>query len=152
MNGWGYCQIPPSLNASRALNPGLDRRSSATLGDTALARFRRMRRSHGELALDLAFGDKKLRYVCESSARARKALGSLAAADLHARLADLEAIDAVTEMYWVPVRFCGVSVGIEFHPGFRLVAEANELRAPLVGGEVDWDRVGRLILLRIERE
>lgn len=101
--------------------------------------------------MDLAFGDKALRYICESEARARKVLGAAAAADLHARLADLEAIDAVTEMDWVPAATEGANIWIEFHPGFRLLAEANEAKPPLLGGAVDWSRVGRLLLRKIEK-
>lgn len=101
--------------------------------------------------MDLAFGDKALRYICESEARARKSLGAPAAADLHARLSDLEAIDVVTEMDWVPLTVDGRNVSFEFHPGFRLLAEANEAKIPLLDGAVDWSRVGRLLLRKIEQ-
>ena len=101
--------------------------------------------------MDLAFGDKSLRYICESEARARKVLGAAAAANLHARLSDLEAIDAVTEMDWIPVTLDGTAVWFEFHPGFRLLAKANEAKPPLSGGSIDWSRVGRLLLRKIEK-
>lgn len=101
--------------------------------------------------MDLAFGDRALRYICESEARARKALGAGAAADLHARLSDLEAVDAVTEIDWVPVTVDGTTVCFEFHPGFRLFAEANEAKIPFLDGTVDWSRVGRLLLKKIEQ-
>jgi proteic killer suppression protein len=101
--------------------------------------------------LDLAFSDRALRYVCESEARARKTLGAAAAADLHARLSDLEAIDAVTEMSWVPIMVEGARVRIEFHRGFRLLADANEAKPPLLDGLIDWSRVGRLLLREIKQ-
>lgn len=100
--------------------------------------------------MDLAFGDKALRYICESEARARKVLGAAAAKDLHARLSDLEAADVVTEVDWVPVTVDGTAIWFEFHPGFRLLAEANEAKPPLRNEAVDWSRVGRLLLKKIE--
>lgn len=102
--------------------------------------------------MDLAFGDKALRFICESKARACKAIGPAAAADLHARLLDLEAIDAVTEMNWAPVAIEEMAVRIEFHPGFYLIAEANEAKPPLLDGSIDWGRVGRLLLRKIEQK
>ncbi len=71
--------------------------------------------------------------------------------DLHARLADLEALETVSEMTWVPRTVEGATIIIEFHPGFRLLAEANEAKPPLRDGTVDWSRVGRLLLRKIEQ-
>lgn len=101
--------------------------------------------------MDLAFSDRALRYICESQARARKKLGAAAAADLHARLSDLEAADSVDEISWVPVVAQGMSLKIEFHPGFHLIAEANEAKPPLIDELVDWSRVERLLLRKIEQ-
>lgn len=83
--------------------------------------------------------------------KARKELGDKVATDLHARLADIEAIDAITELTWVPVDLGPTSVSIQFHPDFRLLAEANEAKPPLRGNGIDWDKVERLLLKKIER-
>jgi hypothetical protein len=105
----------------------------------------------GEKRLDLAFADKALRYICESQVRARKELGDEVAAQLHSRLADIEAIDAITELTWVPMTLGPTTVDIEFYPGFRLIAAANEVNPPLHGNTVDWTKVERLLLEKLER-
>lgn len=105
----------------------------------------------GEKRLDLAFSDKALRYICESQVKARKELGDEVAAQLHLRLADIEAIDAITELTWVPLTLGPTTVDIEFYPGFRLIAEANEANPPLHGNAVDWTKVERLLLMKLER-
>jgi len=99
--------------------------------------------------LDLSFCDKALRYICESEARARKVLGANAAADLHARLSDLEAVDAITEITWALIEYDASQAQLEFHPGFRLLVEANEIKAPITNGVIDWTRVGRILLKEI---
>lgn len=101
--------------------------------------------------MDLAFGDKALRYLCESHVKARKELGDEAAAALHARLADIEAIDAITELTWVPLTLTSSTVSIRFHPGFSLLAQANEAKPPLQGEDIDWSKVERLLLKKLER-
>jgi hypothetical protein len=101
--------------------------------------------------VDLAFSDRALRYICESESRARKALGAAAAADLHARLSDLEAVEAVTEIDWMPMKIEGATICFEFHPRFFLFAEANESKVPMLHGAVDWRRVARLLLKKIEQ-
>jgi len=101
--------------------------------------------------LDFAFEDKALRHVCESHARARKALGSEAATALHARLADLEASDSILELSWLPVVISNNELSIEFFPSHRLIVGPNEAKpAKLPSGAVDWAKVGRVILKRIE--
>lgn len=105
----------------------------------------------GEKRLDLAFGDKALRYICESQVKARKELGEEAAVLLHARLADLEAVDAVTELTWAPVTLGAEEVKIHFHDDYCLIARANLAKPPLAEGGVDWNKVERLLLKRLER-
>lgn len=83
--------------------------------------------------------------------KARQELGEQAAADLHARLADLEAIDAITELTWTPVELGPTTVAIQFHPGFRLLAEANEANPPLRRNGIDWNKVERLLLKKLEK-
>lgn len=105
----------------------------------------------GAKRLDLAFGDKVLRYICESDVKARKEIGKAAASALHARLADLEAADAITDLEWVAMDVGPEVVSIEFHPEYRLIVEANEANPPLRGNGINWDKVDRLLLKRIER-
>lgn len=45
----------------------------------------------------------------------------------------------------------GARVRIEFHRGFRLLADANEAKPPLLDGLIDWSRVGRLLLREIKQ-
>ncbi|HWQ85822.1 hypothetical protein [Brevundimonas sp.] len=101
--------------------------------------------------MDFAFEDKALRHVCESHARACKALGEDAAVALHARLADLEASDNILELNWLPVVIEEDMVSIEFFPTHRLIVGPNEAKPPkLSSGAVDWTKVSRVILKRIE--
>jgi hypothetical protein len=110
-----------------------------------------MRRLCGEKLLDLAFGDKALRYICESQVKARKEFGKAAALALHARLADLESIDVLTELTWAPVYPGPASAGIQVHSDLLLIVEANEANPPRNGDSVDWGKVGRLLLKKLER-
>ena len=101
--------------------------------------------------MDLAFGDKALRFICESHVKAQKEMGEEAAAALHARLADLEAADKITDVNWVPMEIGATTVAIQFHPHYRLLIEANEAKPPMRGNVIDWNKVDRLLLKKLDR-
>jgi hypothetical protein len=101
--------------------------------------------------LDLAFEDKALRYICESHVKAKKQLGEGVAVALHSRLADLEAADKITDLNWVPMEVGPTEVSILFHASYRLVVAANEIQPPMHGDAVDWNKVDRLLLRKLER-
>ncbi|MDI1281302.1 hypothetical protein [Brevundimonas sp.] len=83
--------------------------------------------------------------------KAQKQMGEEAAAALHARLADLEAADIITDISWVPMEIGATSVAIQFHPRYRLFVEANEAKPPKRGDVIDWNRVERLLIKRLDR-
>lgn len=83
--------------------------------------------------------------------KARRKIGKDAAVALHARLADLEAADSMTELSWVPIELGPDSASIQFHSDYRLIVEANEAKPPLLGNGIDWAKVDRLLLTKIER-
>lgn len=101
--------------------------------------------------MEFGFATKGLRRTCEQSAWARKELGPDAAGALQRRLADLEAVDAVTELPWLTVEF-GAHEGaaIEFHPGYWLTIMAIRGAADMDENQsVDWSTVDRIKLMDI---
>lgn len=83
--------------------------------------------------------------------KAQKEMGAEAAGALHARLADLEAADKITDVSWVPMEIGATAVAIQVHPHYRLLVEANEARPPMRGDVIDWDKVDRLLLKKLDR-
>lgn len=101
--------------------------------------------------MELGFASKKLRQVCEQQARARRLLGDEPAAALHRRLADLEAVDAITELPWLPITFgTDGEAAVEFHPGYSLTVVAiRGASAVSKNRVVDWTIVDRIKLMEI---
>ena len=98
--------------------------------------------------MELGFATKGLRRTCEQGAWARRELGADAASGLQRRLADLESVDAITELPWLTVEFgTHDDAAIEFHPGFWLTI------MPIRGGDdMDHNRAVRhpMIVTRID--
>ena len=106
--------------------------------------------------LELAFASKSLRQLCENEAKATQDLGGRVAQKLRRRLADLRAATSVNdlvagrprELEGVPHR----NLGVNLSEGSRIVFCANHNTIPVLpSGEVDWSRVSRVKILRIER-
>jgi hypothetical protein len=78
-------------------------------------------------------------------------LGDDAAAGLRRRLADLEAVDAITELPWLPVTYgYDGEASIEFHPGYSLNVVAIRGASRMVENlETDWTTVDRIKLVDI---
>jgi hypothetical protein len=102
--------------------------------------------------LELAFETKWLRDICESEERARIELGAASSEALKHRLADLVAAKSVRDLLAGRPRFCDnqnmvIDVGTTHH----IVLKANHVEDPMMdSNNVDWDRVSRLKILRIE--
>lgn len=105
--------------------------------------------------LELAFANKSLRQLCESEAKATRDLGGRVAQKLRRRLADLCAATSVKdlvagrprELEGVPHR----NLAVDLCEGSRIVFCANHNTIPgLPSGKVDWSRVSRVKILRIE--
>lgn len=105
--------------------------------------------------LEFAFFTKSLRQICESEAIAKGALGERAAAKLKRRLADMRAAASVKEL--VAGRPREVEGGrrpcfaVDLCDGSHIVFCANHHTTPLLAsGGVDWSKVSRVKILRIE--
>lgn len=105
----------------------------------------------GATRLDLAFENKALRYVCESLVKAQNKIGKEPAAELHARLADMEAADSLCDLTWVKIEFGPTSATVQFHKGYRLIIAPNGAKAPVRDEGVDWTKVDRLLLKKLEQ-
>ncbi len=78
-------------------------------------------------------------------------LGDEAAAGLRRRLADLEAVDAITELPWLPITYgYDGEASIEFHSGYSLNVVAIRGAPRMVENlETDWTTVDRIKLVDI---
>ena len=103
--------------------------------------------------MELGFATKGLRRTCEQGAWARRELGPDAAIGLQRRLADLEAVDAITELPWLTVEFgADGDAAIEFHPGYWLTIMALRGGANMDHNQaVDWSTVDRIKLMDIRQ-
>jgi proteic killer suppression protein len=108
-------------------------------------------------ALELAFATKSLRQLCESEAEANRHLGVRVSEKLRRRLSDLRAATSVKDLVASrPRELRGVRqpyLAVELCEGSRLVFGPNHTVMPVLeSGDVDWSRVSRVRILRIERD
>lgn len=107
------------------------------------------------MALELAFAEKQLRKLCENDAIARRKLGIKVAEKLKRRLADLRAATCVNDLVAGKPRElegdCQNQMAVDLCDGYNIVFCANHNAAPLLkSGAIDWARVSRVKILRIE--
>lgn len=105
--------------------------------------------------MQIAFGSRELRTLCEDEARASEELGEVRARALKNRLADLRAAVVAPELpAGRPRRLDGADsnlIALDLADGWRLVFAANHKRNPITeSGSVDWEKVSRVKILRIE--
>ncbi len=96
--------------------------------------------------LEIQYGNKKVRQLCEKSAVAEKKLGSACARKLRARLSDLETVKNVRELATGnPHPLKGDWAGhmaVSLAGGYRLVfAPANDPSPTTTDGGIDWTLV-----------
>jgi len=105
--------------------------------------------------LELAFSTKALRAVCESEERAQSELGVDLASILKRRLADLRAAANVTDLVAGNPRPAPQSkkeLMLDLADGFAVFLTANHAANPRRrSGDIDWSKVSRVRLLRIEK-
>lgn len=107
--------------------------------------------------MEVAFDSELLRSICEDQAVATKELGAAVAETLQRRLADLRAANAVSDL---PTGHPRVSILendeyllIDLSDGHVIALQANHRRNPIKnGGELEWERVSRLKVIRIGRD
>jgi hypothetical protein len=105
--------------------------------------------------LELAFESRELRDICESEAEARRHLGDSVAEMLKHRLADLDAASSPKDLLVGQPRLGAdtETMVIDLCEGHRLVFTANHPNNPTTpDGKLDWTRVRRIRILRIESE
>ena len=104
--------------------------------------------------MELAFDDKSLRTLCESEAPARRELGLEVAEVLKRRLADLCAATSVKDLVaGQPRELDAAHMAVDLCDGHRIVFCANHSSNPMTEtGDLDWSKVNRVKVLRIERD
>ena len=105
--------------------------------------------------LELAFKTKELRSVCEDAGYAEEVYGPVIARALVGRLADLRAVGHPLELPFAEVRAAADGepehVVIGLAAGRSLVIAANHTDPrPMPSGGIAWERVSRIIVLRLE--
>lgn len=107
--------------------------------------------------LEISFAEKSLRSLCENSAKAEAALGIEAAIRLQRRLADLRAAGSVKELFIVSFGGMTQKLGNKLYfnlgGGYSMVVVSNHVVTPLLkSGKIDWKKVRRIKVLKIEKE
>ena len=107
------------------------------------------------MPLELAFSEKSLRQLCENETIAKRKLGVHVAEKLKRRLADLRAASCLTDLVvGSPREREGDNANqfaISLCDGYQKVFCANHTAVPLLGsGAIDWAKVSRVKVLRIE--
>ncbi len=123
----------------------------------SIAGWHPMENSDMMTALELAFSTKSLRQLCESGAKAKRVLGFSVALKLRRRLADMRAATCVKDLVAGQPRELenpgrrNIVVGL--CKGFRIVFCANHNVVPVLNsGGVDWAKVSRVKILRVESD
>lgn len=107
--------------------------------------------------LQLAFDSKPLRTICESERHAKLEFGDAVAEILKHRLADMWAATSVRDLVAGRPRVLGGAAPpqmvVDLHDRYRVVFTANHTKNPMTEtGDLDWKRVTRIKILRIERD
>lgn len=105
--------------------------------------------------MELAFETESLRTICESDAHARRELGSTVAELLKHRLADLRAATSPEDLIAGRPRVLdgtgGDHMALDLHDKYHIVFAVNHCDNPFDDtGSVDWSRVSRIKILRID--
>ena len=105
--------------------------------------------------MELSFESRDLRAVCEFESEAQKELGARVAAVLKRRLADMRAATSIKDLVAGRPRELegadGEFMVIDLSDGFWLVFAANHPRnSRTTSGELDWAKISRIKILKIE--
>jgi hypothetical protein len=107
--------------------------------------------------LELAFESRPLRTICESALQAKLELGTAIAEILQHRLADLRAATTIRDIVAGRPRLLdgtdSKQMAVDLCEGQRIVFCANHPNNPMTEtGNLDWTRVSRIRILRIETD
>jgi hypothetical protein len=104
------------------------------------------------MALELAFETKALRDICESEAVAKRELGVKVADALKRRLSDFRSIDTFDELPLGKPKKSSSHVKLDLPDDWQLVVTGGHGNSPkLASGKIDWARVTRLKITKIEK-
>jgi hypothetical protein len=104
------------------------------------------------MALELAFDTKALRDICESEAIAEKELGAKVAGALKRRLSDFRSVDTFNELPFTKPKRNSNRVTFQLPDDWQLVVMSGHGTDPKLGsGKIDWTRVTRLKVIKIEK-
>jgi hypothetical protein len=104
------------------------------------------------MALELAFETKALRDICESEAIAKRTLGVKVADALRRRLSDFRSIDSFDELPFAKPKKSSNTVKFDLPDDWQLVVTSGHGDNPkLTSGKIDWSKVTRLKIARIEK-
>jgi hypothetical protein len=107
--------------------------------------------SNTVIELELAFANKALRQLCESSVKANRKLGVDIANELRRRVADLRAATSVRDLLIGAPREAEDQIALDVGPCFQITFCANHNTVPtLESGAIDWSKVSRVKILAIE--
>jgi hypothetical protein len=106
--------------------------------------------------LEISFAERSLRSLCENRAKAEAAFGVEAAINLQRRLADLRAATSIRDLIFGAFRRTGEKLDnvliFDLGGGFSMTVVQNHMVAPLLkSGRIDWKKVRRVKVLKIER-
>lgn len=106
--------------------------------------------------MEVAFSSRELRAQCESNHVAKRSFGECVAMSLMRRLADLRVLDSGASLFEMglgmhPDPKTVGQVGIPLGETHMLIAEAVLPKNPAADGALEWAKVSRLKLLRIEK-
>lgn len=109
------------------------------------------------MALEIAFLEKSHRQLCENETIAERKLGTNVAEKLKRRFADLRAATNVKDLaVGKPQEISSAGqqqISVELCDGYHFVFCANHNSNPLLeSGSIDWARVSRIKILRIENQ
>lgn len=107
--------------------------------------------------MEIAFNSSELRTICEDEGSAKKELEPQVAEKLKHRLADLRAVVSILDLVvGLSSKVDGASSdekNLDLCNGYSIVFCANHVKNPLMKtGEIDWLRVTRIRILRIESD
>jgi hypothetical protein len=102
--------------------------------------------------LELAFETMALRDICESDEKARRKLGVKVAAGLKRRLSDFQAVESFEELPTPRPKKNSNNCVFPLRGGWQLVVTGGHSTNPtLLSGRIDWPKVSRIKILRIEK-
>lgn len=106
------------------------------------------------MPIEISFQTRELRATCESPSRAKRELGESPSKVLRRALADMNAVDTVSELFDIGLGIENCTDGhamlrLELSEMTFLYCNANQHNVPMNGKSIDWTQVTRLKVVRI---